>query len=184
MNSNNQFYITFVVVLFFVASCTNNSPNQEAPQALKNLQKFKFATIEHPNKPAPSFTLTDDKGNKFTNNNLNGKVYILQGFAPGCSSCAREIATLNKVYDKYHNKGLEIISLDVASENISGAVSTKKQFNGGDWRWTIDTDNVAVKFGIATLESTYIVDKEGVIRYKDETISDADVLSQEIEKLV
>ena len=173
-----------MTALFLLGCNTNNLANQEAPQALKNLQKFKFATIEHPNNPAPSFTLTDDKENKFTSNDLKGKVYILQGFAPGCSSCAKEIATLNKVYDNYHNKGLEIISLDVASEDISGAISTKKQFNGGDWHWTINTDNVAVNFGIATLESTYIVDKEGVIRYKDETISDADILSQEIEKLV
>ena len=154
------------------------------PQAIKNLQKFKFATIEHPNIPAPSFALTDDKGSKFTNNDLKGKVYILQGFAPGCSSCAREIATLNKVYNKFHEKGLEIISLDVASDDISGAIETKKQFNGGDWHWVVDLDNVAVKFGIRTLESTYIVDKEGIIQYKDETISDSDVLSQEIEKLI
>ena len=173
----------FVIALvLFLEACASNI--REAPQAVKNLQKFKFATIEHPNNPVPLFTLTDDKGNKFTNSGLIGKVYILQGFAPGCSSCAREIATLNKVYNKFHNKGLEIISLDVASEDISGAIATKKQFNGGDWRWTIDTDNVAINFGIFTLESTYIGDKEGLIRYKDETISDADILSQEIEKLV
>ena len=108
----------------------------------------------------------------------------MQGFAPGCSSCAREIATLNKVYNKFHDKGLEIVSLDVASEDISGAIGTKKQFNGGDWHWTVDLDNVAVKFGIRTLESTYIIDKEGIIRYKDEVISDSDVLFQEIEKLM
>ena len=182
---NKYFSIFFILIALLLLGCNvNNSANQETPQAVKNLQKFKFATIEHPNKPTPSFTLTDDKGNKFTSNDLKGKIYILQGFAPGCSSCAREIETLNKVYNKFHDKGLEIISLDVASEGISGAISTKKQFNGGDWRWTIDTDNVAVNFGIATLESTYIVDKEGVIRYKDETISDTDTLSQEIEKLV
>ena len=183
--NNKKILFYLVIILVFLFGCnTNNSANPEASQALKNLQKFKFATIEHPNTKAPPFALVDDKGNKFTSNDLKGKVYMLQGFAPGCSSCAREITTLNKVYDKYHNKGLEIISLDVASEDISGAISTKKQFNGGDWRWAIDTDNVAVNFGIATLESTYIVDKEGVIRYKDETISDPDILSQEIENLI
>ena len=174
--------IIFIVTILFLSGCS--SKTQETSQALKNLEKFKFVTVEHPNLPTPSFTLTDDKGNKFTNNDLKGKVYIIQGFAPGCSSCAREIATLNKVYNKFHDKGLEIISLDVASEDISGAIGTKKQFNGGDWHWTVDLDNVAVKFGIRTLESTYIIDKEGIIRYKDEVISDSDVLSQEIEKLI
>ena len=183
---NNPFSIFFIIflVLILLISSGCNSANQQTTDSLKNLQKFTLVSIEHPNTAAPSFTLTDDKGNKFTSTDLKGKVYILQGFAPGCSSCAREIATLNKVYSKFHDKGLEIISLDVASDDISGAISTKKQFNGGDWRWAVDLDNVAVKFAIRTLESTYIVDKEGIIKYKDEIISDPNILSQEIEKLI
>lgn len=174
--------LLIIFVLLFLLGCT--SKTQETPQAIKNLQKFKLLTIERPNTQAPSFTLTDDKGNKFSSQDLKGKVYILQGFAPGCSSCAREIVTLNKVYDKFIDKGIEIISLDIASETIDGAIETKQQFNGGDWRWVIDTDNVAINFGMATLESTYIVDQGGIIKYKDESISDAEILSQEIEKLI
>ena len=173
--------IFFAVVALFLLGCSTKT---EVSQAVKNLEKFKFITVEHPNTQAPSFTLTDDKGNALTSGGLKGKVYILQGFAPGCSSCAREIATLNKVYDKYKNKNLEIISLDIASENIDDSLDTKKQFNGGDWRWTIDTDNVAIKFEMRTLESTYLIDKEGIIRYKDESITDANTLMQEIEKLI
>ncbi len=179
---NKYLFIFFIVIILLLLGCSAKS--QEVPQAVKNLEKFKFITVEHPNNPAPSFTLTDDKGIKFTNNDLKGKIYILQGFAPGCSSCAREIATLNKVYDKFKDKGLEIISLDIASETIDGAVETKKQFNGGDWRWTIDTDNVAVKFEMRTLESTYIVDKGGIIKYKDESISDSNTLLQKVEELI
>ncbi|MBI2541828.1 redoxin domain-containing protein [Candidatus Woesearchaeota archaeon] len=179
---NRYLLIFFIVILLFLLSCSPKT--QETPQAVKNLEKFKFITIEHPNKPAPAFTLTDDKGNTFTSSDLKGKVYILQGFAPGCSSCAREIATLNKVYYKFKGKGLEIISLDIASETIDGAISTKKQFNGGDWRWAVDLDNVAIKFEMRTLESTYIIDKTGIIMYKDESLSDSETLSQEIEKLI
>lgn len=180
-----KIYLLSVFVLFFLIGCnTKGQPNQEIPQAIKNLEKLKFVTIEYPNTQAASFTLIDDKGKTFKSNDLRGKIYILQGFAPGCSSCAREIATLNMVYEKYKDKGLEIISLDIASETIDGALDTKQQFNGGNWIWTIDTDNVAVKFEMRTLESTYVIDKEGIIRYKDESISNADILSQEIEKLI
>ena len=185
MKVNNLLFIGFVVILFFIVSCTKNNQNtQEVSQAVKNLEKFKLVTIEHPNNPAPSFTLTDDKGSNFSSNDLKGKIYIIQGFAPGCSSCAREIATLNKLYDKFHGKGLEIISLDIVSDDSSGVLYTKKQFNGGNWHWTFDSDNLAVKLEMRTLESTYLVDKEGIIRYKDETITNADVLSDEIQKLI
>ena len=158
--NNKNLYATFFVILIFLSGCSANSDAQ-VPQAVKNLEKFKLVTIEHPNTKAPSFTLTDNKGNKFTSDSLKGKVYIVQGFAPGCSSCAREIATLNKVYEKFQSKGLEIISLDIASNDIRGSLETKKQFNGGDWRWTVDLDNVAIKFEMRTLESTYIIDKDG-----------------------
>ena len=173
--------VIFIIIAVFLSSCTTQ---QETPQAVKNLQKFKFVTIEHPNTQAPSFTLTDNKGNKFTSESLKGKVYIIQGFAPGCSSCAREIATLNKVYSQFKDKGVEIISLDIASEDLSGALDAKKQFNGGDWHWAVDTDNVAIKLQMRTLESTYLVDKEGIMRYKDESITDLDALLKEIEKLI
>ena len=169
-----------LIFAIFLIGCTKS----EVPDAVKNLERFKTITVEHPNTKAPSFQLVDDKGSKLDSEGLKGKVYIIQGFAPGCSSCAREIANLNIVYDKFKDKGLEIISLDIASNDISGALDTKKQFNGGDWRWTVDTDDLAIKLGMRTLESTYIVDKEGFIRYKDESISDADILGKEVEKLV
>lgn len=177
-------WIFATLSLFLLGCSTTTRQTDDTPQAVKNLQKFKFITVEHPNIAAPYFTLTDDKGTRLDNKGLKGKVYVIQGFAPGCSSCAREIATLNKVYDKFKDKNFEIISLDIASEDFSGVIETKERFNGGDWRWTIDTDNVAVKFEMKTLESTYVVDKDGVIRYKDESITDLDTILQEIEKLV
>ena len=174
-------FLVLSIFMLFLSACASKS--DEIPAAVRNLEKFKFATIDYPNITAPSFTLTDNKNNKISDEVLKGKMYIVQGFAPGCSSCAQEIATLNKIYNIYHDKGIEIISLDVASSDISGALETKEKFNGGDWHWAIDTDEVAVKFRIATLESTYLVDQQGVIRYKDESLSDFDVISKEIEKL-
>ena len=182
MNLKNIIFLALTIFMIFLSACASKSDG--VPAAVRNLEKFKFATIDHPNITAPSFTLTDNKDNKISNEMLKEKVYIVQGFAPGCSSCAREIATLNNLFSKYHDKGLEIISLDVSSNDISGTLDTKQKFNGGDWHWAIDTDDVAVKFGIASLESTYVVDKNGIITYKDETISDVDILSQEIEKII
>src|SRR3989338_8867489 len=93
-----------LLIFIFAIGCTKT---EEVPAAVKNLERFKYITIEYPNNPAPSFTLTDDKGRTFTDNDLKGKIYMIQGFAPGCSSCAREIATLGRVYEKYKDKELE-----------------------------------------------------------------------------
>ncbi|MBI2655819.1 TlpA family protein disulfide reductase [Candidatus Woesearchaeota archaeon] len=175
--------LIFIFAIFAIG-CSQNNPQKTAQDTISNLRKFAPVSSEYPNKPAPLFTLTDDKGVQFTSEDLKGKIYVLQGFSPGCSSCAREIGNLNKVYNNFQDKNVEIISLDILSEDISGALDTKEQFNGGDWIWAVDFDDVAAKFGMRTLESTYIVDKEGIIRYKDEIISNPDTLIKEIEKLV
>ncbi|HLC61354.1 MAG TPA: TlpA disulfide reductase family protein [Candidatus Nanoarchaeia archaeon] len=174
--------IILILLIVLLVGCTQKA--EQVPKAVSNLEKFKMATIESPNIPAPNFKLTDSNGNELTNENLNGKVYLLQGYTYGCTSCAEEVATLNKIYTKYNGKGVEIISMDIVSEDIETALETKKKYNGGDWHWALDNDDVAVKFKMKSLESTYIIDKDGVIRYKDEAISDADVLSKEIEKLI
>src|SRR3989338_3740546 len=173
--------LLILIFVIFVIGCTKA---EEIPDAVKNLEKFRYVTIEHPNTKAPSFTLSDGSGTIFTDQDLKGKIYIIQGFTPGCSSCAREIATLKSVYEKFKDKNLEIISIDIGSNDINGALDTKERFDGGDWIWTFDSDDVAIKLEMKTLESTYIVDKEGVIRYKDESLSDLKTLSQEIEKLI
>jgi len=170
-----------ILLIFLVIGCTTNN---QTPKAVLNLEKFRTATIEAPNIPAPNFKLTDSNGNELTNENLKGKIFILQGYTYGCTSCAEEIAALNKIYIKYKDNGVEIISMDIVSEDIETALETKKKYNGSDWHWVLDNDNVAVKFEMKTLESTYIVDKDGIIRYKDESISDANILSKEIEKLI
>lgn len=173
--------LLILIFAIFIIGCTKA---EEVPAAVKNLERFKYVTIEHPNTKAPSFILNDDKGNRFTDRDLRGKIYIIQGFTPGCSSCAREIATLKGVYEKFKDKNLEIISIDIGSNDINGAIDTKERFDGGDWIWTFDSDDVAIKLEMKTLESTYIIDKEGVIRYKDESLSDLKTLSQEVEKLI
>ena len=172
-----------LLILIFAIFAIGCAKTEEVPAAVKNLERFKFVTIEHPNTKAPSFALSDDKGTKFTDQDLKGKTYIIQGFTPGCSSCAREITTLKSVYEKFKDKNLEIISIDIGGNDITGALDTKEQF-GGDWIWTFDSDDVAIKLQMRTLESTYIIDKEGIIRYKDESLSDSNALSQEIEKLI
>lgn len=173
--------LLILIFAIFAIGCTKT---EEVPDAVKNLERFKYVTIEHPDTKVPSFTLTDNKENKISDSSLKGKVYIIQGFAPGCSSCAREIATLKGVYEKFKDKNLEIISLDIGGNDINGALETKERFNGGDWIWTFDSDDVAIKLEMRTLESTYIIDKEGIIRYKDESLSNSNILSQEIEKLI
>src|SRR3989338_5089310 len=185
MKPKKLFFSLMAFIIIVIAGCSQKTQeNTQVNNEFDRLQKLSDMAVKHPNNEIPDFQLTDNKGFNVTRASMKGKVYIIQGFAPGCSSCAKEIETLNKIYEKFRGKEFDIISLDVASETIEGAVETKNQFNGGDWRWAIDTDNVALKLKMESLESTYIMDRDGIIKYKDEKISNADELSKEIETII
>lgn len=46
-----------------------------------------------------------------------GKVVIVNFWAKWCKTCRKELPVLNELYQKYHAQGLEIISINIDSEN-------------------------------------------------------------------
>lgn len=76
---------------------------------------FKFANTE-----GDSISLSDHK--------YQGKVTIVNIMGPWCPNCKDETAYLTQLYNKYHDKGLEIIALSFTNSNDfeKGKIATKK----------------------------------------------------------
>ena len=74
--------------------------------------------------PAPDFTLTDVNGNEVTMSKVPGKVKIIDFWASWCGPCRLNNPALKKLYDEFHDKGLEIVgvSLDNKVSNWKAAV--------------------------------------------------------------
>lgn len=73
---------------------------------------------------APDFTLNDPKGNPVTMSSVKGKVKIIDFWASWCGPCRLNNPALRKLYDEFHEKGLEIIgvSLDTDKESWEMAI--------------------------------------------------------------
>ena len=89
-----------------------------------------------------------------------------------------EFPNVKKVYDTYHDKGLDIVGVDLDDDRarfdsfIKEKGVTWPQFYDG-MKWT---NKLVLKYGVMAIPSTFLLDKNGIIIAKSvrgDALSDA-----------
>lgn len=118
-------------------------------------------------KPAPEFTLPrlDDPSKAVSKKDMLGKVWLMNVWASWCTSCRQEHPTLVRV-GKGGEKVAPIIGLNYKDKDADA-----KRFlgQGGDpYDFSIKdpTGETGIEFGVYGVPETFVIDKKGVIRYK------------------
>ena len=116
-------------------------------------------------KPAPAFRLeTLHQPEKvFTPDDMKGKVWLLNVWASWCVSCRVEHPIL---VEMARNKVVPIVGLNYKDKREDG---TRWLARFGDpyalSAWDID-GRVGIDYGVYGAPETFVIDKQGVIRYK------------------
>ena len=116
-------------------------------------------------KPAPSFTLAQlhEPGNKLGTADMKGQVWLLNVWASWCVSCREEHPILVELAKA---KLVPIIGLNYKDEPAAG-MKWLQQFGNPYDRSVVDRDGaVGIDFGVYGVPETFLIDKAGVIRYK------------------
>jgi len=122
-------------------------------------------------KIAPNFTSTTPDGKELSLNDIKGKVTIIEFWAAWCGPCRRENPNIVKVYNKYHEKGLEIIgvSLDGTGRQKDPKAIWLKAIEDDKLTWhqvsslQYFNDPVAKLYNINSIPASFILDEDGKI---------------------
>jgi len=115
---------------------------------------------------APAFTFTDLNGNTISLENYKGKVIFLNFWATWCGPCRHEIPDFIVMYDKYKEKGLEIIG--VSLDRLSKAkLKQWVQKNKINYPIVMANQDIVNDYQPGQfIPSTILIDAQGRIRHK------------------
>ena len=149
-----------------------NPTNKLKGQRIKTFINLKEAQANlEIGKIAPNFTSTTLNGDKLSLNDIKGKVTIIEFWAAWGGPCRREHPNIVKVYNKYHEKGLEIIgvSLDGTRRQKDPKAIWLKAIEDDKLTWhqvsslQYFDDPVAKLYNINSIPASFILDKNGKI---------------------
>lgn len=116
-------------------------------------------------KAAPAFTLPQLQRPdlKISNTDMKGQVWLLNVWASWCESCRDEHPLLVE-YSK--RKEVPIYGLDYKDEPADG-IKWLEQFGNPYTNSIVDRDGlVGIDYGVYGVPETFVIDKQGIIRYK------------------
>ena len=144
-------FLVFVILAIFLYVGLGLNPH-EVPSPLIN-------------KPAPAFTLAQlhDPAKQLSSQDMKGQVWLLNVWASWCVSCREEHPVLVELAKR---NIVPIVGLDYKDKNEDGEAWLR---NGGDPYTLVATDTdgrVGIDYGVYGVPESYVIDKQGVIRYK------------------
>jgi len=113
---------------------------------------------------APDFTLASNKGSNIRLKDLRGKVVMINFWATWCAPCRKELPLLNNLYNKYKGKGFVLlgVNIDEHSKQAQKMISELKI----NFPVLFDhTQTTSEAYDLQAMPSTFIVDKNGVVRF-------------------
>jgi len=114
--------------------------------------------------PVPELVVQRLNGKSIAVSSLRGKVVLLDVWASWCGPCKKELPALDGIASRLKSRGVEIlaVSIDQERENVDKFVATQSK-----WSLTLAHDAngaIADKLQPATMPTSYVIDRAGIIR--------------------
>ena len=117
--------------------------------------------------PAPRYAATTLDGDSASTSSLEGKVVLLNIWATWCAPCRAEIPYLQSLYERHRGNGFEIVGVSVDARGQDAAIREfAKEYRMTYPIWRDPDERVNARFLAIGVPSTYLIDRDGVLRWK------------------
>jgi peroxiredoxin len=118
-----------------------------------------------PGDRAPDFALTTIDGDTVRLSDFRGKVVLLDFWATWCGPCRLEMPYVKSAFDRYHDRGLEIIG--VSLDNTPTEVRAYTKMSGMAWPQILQGRGTMTplkqSYGIRTIPAAFLIDQKGMV---------------------
>ena len=161
--------LLFVILVGFLAIGLNRDPH-EVPSPLIG-------------KPAPAFEVPQlELSNKnFSPDSLKGQVWILNVWASWCVACREEHPILLELSKA---QIAPLIGLDYKDQRDDALAMLARQGNPYTLSAFDGNGRVGINYGVYGVPETYVIDKAGIIRFKQIGPITTEILNQKIYPLI
>ncbi len=131
---------------------------------------------------APPFAVITEEGQRFSMDELAGKVVLIDFWATWCGPCRAALPHMREIAKKFHGQPLVVLSISLdEDEEKWKAFIAKNEMTWPQYRDGGFTGPIAKAFGVSAIPHTFTIDTDGVLQ--DEHIGDASIQGK-LKKLV
>ncbi len=158
----NKLIVLYIAIILTGLTSGCSEPQQPTP-ASTGLMK---------GQQAPDFTLQDLNGNEVTLSSYQNKSNVCLVFwATWCPYCVKEIPMLKSLHEKYASKGIQVVSVNVGSNDPIKRVRAFHNKYALNYTVLYDSSGIASRlYGVTGIPVSIIIDKKGIIRFRSNTL--------------
>jgi peroxiredoxin len=125
---------------------------------------------------APDFSIADLQGNTLTLSGYEGKVLFINFWATWCPPCRKEIPDFIEATRELKGEGLEILGISVDQMPAEALLEWVRK-TGINYPIALATPEIVRAYEPGEyIPATIVVDRKGVIRYRQSELMDKDTL--------